>query len=195
MCEHVRGCARQTFASATRALVVRAGAAACSKINTLDLSANKLCALDVASLPRQLQKLIVAGNQLLELPHDLATLQHLTSLTAGCNRLRNADVVFACPALVHASLCYNQLADLQCSAASVCNLPSEDSCNILDWSWVLYMSAVNAAAEHLLCMCCKPTRILLCPRSSELAVASASASVAHAGPYCTSMHSAGLAEP
>lgn len=81
----------------------------------LDLSANQLQELDVQELPAKLRRLDIAGNSLVKLSSDLGALKLLQSIAAGCNQLTDADAIFTCTALVHASLCYNQLAELQCA--------------------------------------------------------------------------------
>ena len=84
-----------------------------------DLSCNQITELDTHDLPRKLQRLDVSGNVLQQLPSSLSDLKYMRSIAASCNVIEDCNAVFGCAHLVHASLCYNKLAELTCSPLSV----------------------------------------------------------------------------
>ena len=81
---------------------------------------NELAKLDAELLPRTTRSLEVMGNALVTLPDALQRLPQLESIVAGANNIKNADVIFCCPELVHASLPFNKLSSITCSSTSVC---------------------------------------------------------------------------
>lgn len=93
-------------------------------VTHLDCSRNSLQEVAAEDLPATLEELRLTGNRLRRLPPNLHQLQSLSKLAVASNELDDADAVFSCPALLHASLCYNRLSNLQTQPTSVRRSPS-----------------------------------------------------------------------
>eukprot|EP00899_Mesostigma_viride_P029026 jgi/Mesvir1/9308/Mv06290-RA.1 len=80
-------------------------------VTEIDVTGNKISTLP-PSLPDTLKSLTITGNFISALPSYLSRLPSLEVLHASTNCIKDADIIFRCPALLHASLAYNSIARL-----------------------------------------------------------------------------------